>query len=265
LCKPVFGCDDSRSFLTHSFNTQRKTAVSNQFQPLADGEVVSVQSTYRVSELAAQIRSKVADTLAEWANENGVDGEALRFGSKGWEKGKVRLHLAIEFCPNDDEAQASSVPSVGSTAPASAPAAPMAPMANFSGGPTSSQQQISAPASIPDFESIALAGPVATATAVATAAPEAALELETEAPPQIDSTLDDEQFELGTMSEITGEIDMQLNDGEPSGYVDFDLSDSLPEVSLDDLVAQSEGIKPSIIDEVWNEMSQPNWPGVSRA
>jgi KGK domain len=248
------------------FNTQRKTAVSNQFQPLADGEVVSVQSTYRVSELAAQIRSKVADTLAEWANENGVDGEALRFGSKGWEKGKVRLHLAIEFCPNDDEAQASSSPSVGSTAPSSAPAAPMAPMANFSGGPSSSQQQIAAPAAIPDFESIAVAGTmgaVATATAVATAVPETALELET--PPQIDSTLDDEQFELGTMSEITGEIDMQLNDGEPSGYVDFDLSDSLPEVSLDDLVAQSEGIKPSIIDEVWNEMSQPNWPGVSRA
>jgi hypothetical protein len=239
--------------------------VSNQFQPLADGEVVSVQSTYRVSELAAQIRSKVADTLAEWANENGVDGEALRFGSKGWEKGKVRLHLAIEFCPNDDDAPASSVPSVGSTAPSSAPAAPMAPMANFSGGPTGSQQQIAAPATIPDFESIAVAGAVATATAVATAAPEAALELETEAPPQIDSTLDDEQFELGTMSEITGEIDMQLNDGEPSGYVDFDLSDSLPEVSLDDLVAQSESIKPSIIDEVWNEMSQPNWPGVSRA
>jgi hypothetical protein len=246
-----------RSFLTHSFNTQRKTAVSNQFQPLADGEVVSVQSTYRVSELAAQIRSKVADTLAEWANENGVDGEALRFGSKGWEKGKVRLHLAIEFCPSDDEAQASGAPSVGSSL-SSAPA-PMAPTANFSGGITS-QHQVSAPAAIPDFESVAMAG----SGAVAVAAPIATAEPEIETP-QIESTLDDEQFDLGTMSEVTGEIDMQLNDGEPSGYVDFDLSDSLPEVSLDDLVSQTEGARPSIIDEVWNEMSQPNWPGVSRA
>jgi KGK domain len=196
--------------------------VSNQFQPLADGEVVSVKNTYRVSDLAAEIRSKVAASLAEWSDDQGIDGEALRFGSKGWEKGKVRLHLSIEFCPNDEVAQASA-PNMGSASPY-APAAP-----SFSGGGDGGNKMVAAATA---------AGMVATA---ATALPDAPIE-----------------------PAATGEIDIHLNDGDSSGYVDFDLSDSLPEVSLDDLVAQSEGARPSIIDEVWNEMSQPNWPGVSR-
>jgi hypothetical protein len=244
--------------------------VSNQFQPLADGEVVSVKNTYRVSDLAAEIRSKVAASLAEWSDEHGVDGEALRFGSKGWEKGKVRLHLSIEFCPNDGAAQASTAPGVGSAVP-SAPAAP-----NFSGG----GNQMSAVATKPQVEvTIGSAAPVAAAVAatVIMGTVGSATATALQAPPKIDSTIEaegeaeialeaeDENFDLGTMSEVTGEIDMHLNDGDVSGYVDFDLSDSLPEVSLDDLVSQAETTRPSIIDEVWNEMSQPNWPGVSRA
>lgn len=254
--------------------------MSNQFQPLADGEVVSVKNTYRVSELAAEIRNKVAASLAEWSDEHGVDGEALRFGSKGWEKGKVRLHLSIEFCPNDGEAQAGTAPGIGSTTP-SAPAAP-----SFSGG---GNQMISAVATAPqvDFQvDLVSEAPQATVANPTTNAPVVAAKVATtivgsvatatvlQAPPKIDSTIEaegeveletgDENFDLGTMSEVTGEIDMQLSDVDVSGYVDFDLSDSLPEVSLDDLVSQTETARPSIIDEVWNEMSQPNWPGVSR-
>jgi KGK domain len=255
--------------------------VSNQFQPLADGEVVTVKNTYRVSDLAAEIRSKVAASLAEWSDEHGVDGEALRFGSKGWEKGKVRLHLSIEFCPNDGAAQASTAPGVGSTVP-SAPAAP-----NFSGGGNQMSAVATPPqvatigSGIPENENVpspVAAGPVAAAVAatVIMGTVGSATATVLQAPPKIDSTIEaegetevaleaeDENFDLGTMSEVTGEIDMHLNDGDVSGYVDFDLSDSLPEVSLDDLVSQAETTRPSIIDEVWNEMSQPNWPGVSR-
>ena len=94
--------------------------MSKQFQPLADGEVVAVKNTSRVSELAAQIRSKVADSLAEWSNEQGVDGEVLRFGSQGWEKGKVRLHLSIEFCPDDTSHAAAAAVQQSNTTPAPA-------------------------------------------------------------------------------------------------------------------------------------------------
>jgi KGK domain len=192
--------------------------VSKQFHPLADGEVVSVQSTYRVSELAAQIRSKIADTLAEWSNEQGVDGEALRFGSPGWEKGKVRLHLSIEFCPNEDAGQ--TVPSAQTAHQPTAPA-------------------------------------VNTASASAAAFGMAATHA-------VASSDADDSFELGTMSEVSGEIDLNLSD-EHSGYVDFDLSAAMPDLNLEELVANVQAGRPSLVEEVWSEIEQPNWPGVTRA
>jgi hypothetical protein len=85
--------------------------------------------------------------------------------------------------------------------------------------------------------------------------------------PFIESTLEEEHFELGTMSPVTGQIEMNLVDseGEQNSYVDFDLSAAIPEVNLDELVSRSNVSRPSLIDEVWNEMSQPNWPGIGRA
>ncbi len=201
--------------------------MSKQFHPLADGEVVSVKDTCRVSELAAQIRSKVADSLAEWSDEHGVDGEVLRFGAQGWEKGKVRLHLAIEFCPDD----ASSA-----VAP---PQAVHQPNAAASGA----TNMLAAPA-----------GAVATA---AINLPAVAIQ------PHGDSTAVDDNFELGTMSDISGEVNLNLSDA-PGGYVDFDLSAAMPDLNLEELVANVQANRPSLVEEVWSEIEQPNWPGVTR-
>jgi KGK domain len=212
--------------------------VSKQFHPLADGEVVSVKSTCRVSELAAQIRSKVADSLAEWSNEHGVDGEVLRFGAQGWEKGKVRLHLSIEFCPDD----------------AGSAAAP----------PKSVHQSSAIPVSAAPAVAFASAGTNMSSSAVA---PPTAIDL----PPisshstqlLADSSAVDDKFELGTMSDISGEINLNLSD-DPGGYVDFDLSAAMPDLNLEELVANVQANRPSLVEEVWGEIEQPNWPGVSR-
>jgi hypothetical protein len=241
--------------------------VSNQFKPLADGEVVIVnnKNTYRVSDLATEIRSKIADHLAEfteWSNAQGVEGEALCFGSKGWEKGKVRLHLSIEFCPNDDVAQANV--NVGSTS--NTAASGYTPTAPFFAGSGDSSNQMSAVASpaVPDTTVLATAATgIAATTVLQNSPPINSNSIDVE----IDPGTETETFEMGTMSEATGEINMHLNDRDSSGYVDFDRSDSLPEVNfdLDNLVTKADGPRPSIIDEVWTEMSQPNWPGVSHA
>jgi KGK domain len=216
--------------------------VSKQFQPLADGEVVSVKTTCRVSELAAQIRSKVADTLAEWSDEHGVDGEVLRFGSQGWEKGKIRLHLSIEFCPNEGGIQAV------------APAQSAHPTSGAVNAPQSIHQTAtsatSAVAAATAFTSMAPAAPpLATNHIAEAAAPE---------------TATDDQFELGTMSDVSGEINLNLSD-EHNGYVDFDLSAAMPDLNLEELVANVQSGRPSLVEEVWSEIEQPNWPGVSRA
>lgn len=35
--------------------------------------------------------------------EQGVDGEVLRIGAKGWQKGKIRIRISVEFCPDEME------------------------------------------------------------------------------------------------------------------------------------------------------------------
>jgi KGK domain len=243
--------------------------VSNQFKPLADGEVVIVnnKNTYRVSDLATEIRSKIADHLAEfteWSNAQGVEGEALCFGSKGWEKGKVRLHLSIEFCPNDDVVQGNAHVS-GNTSNTAAAAYTTTATPFFAGaGSGDSSNQMSAVASPAVSDTTGIVATTSAATVLQDSPPSNSNSIEVE----IDPGTETATFEMGTMSEeATGEINMHLNDRDSSGYVDFDRSDSLPEVSfdLDNLVTQADGPRPSIIDEVWTEMSQPNWPGVSQA
>jgi hypothetical protein len=233
--------------------------VSRQFQPLADGEVVSVKNTCRVSELATQIRSKVADSLAEWSDEHGVDGEVLRFGSQGWEKGKVRLHLSIEFCPDDAgnaiaPPPAIHQPQVHQPQAVQSPAA-MAVGTNISGG---TNMSMVAPASAVDGSGMVGAGVVAMSVT--------SIDLPTSAhspQPPVDSAAVDDKFELGTMSDISGEINLNLSDA-PGGYVDFDLSAAMPDLNLEELVANVQANRPSLVEEVWSEIEQPNWPGVTR-
>jgi hypothetical protein len=263
--------------------------VSKQFHPLADGEVVSVKNTCKVSDLAAQIRSKVADSLAEWSNEHGVDGEVLRFGSQGWEKGKVRLHLSIEFCPDDGGAAVAPPQSVHQ--PSNIPAAPA--VAFTSGMPTHMSAAATpavattiapatattpaaaiAPVVALGAGAAAIAMTTANSTVASTAAiaPPApkAIELPPTSSSQLptdsnlgNSTFIDDKFELGTMSDISGEINLNLSD-DPGGYVDFDLSAAMPDLNLEELVANVQANRPSLVEEVWSEIEQPNWPGVSR-
>jgi KGK domain len=223
--------------------------VSKQFQPLADGEVVSVKNTCRVSELAAQIRSKVADSLAEWSNEHGVDGEVLRFGAQGWEKGKVRLHLAIEFCPDDAGNAVAPAPPQAVPQPSSIAASPV---------PAVAATNMSAASIAPVVPVAGIVG----MSAVSSAAAMIDLPLAPIKPPA-DSTAVDDNFELGTMSDISGEINLNLSDA-PGGYVDFDLSAAMPDLNLEELVANVQANRPSLVEEVWSEIEQPNWPGVTR-
>ncbi len=285
--------------------------MSNQFQPLAVGEVVSIQSTYRVSELIAQIRIKLSTALAEWSNEEGITGEALRFGAVAWQKGKVRLCLSIEFASDDNSAPAhprvlpvrepfhlladGEVVSIKGTQRVSEVTAGIRKqlssiLAEWSneeglagealrfGSPAWEKGRVRLHLTLefaPDHGATDSAPvPYVAVATTTTVLPPAANQIKAfdSSPlaiklPRIDSTLEDDQFDLGTMSPVTGEIEMHLSDSEDeqNGYVDFDLSASMPELNLEELVSRASVSKPSLIDEVWNEMSQPNWPGVGRA
>ena len=36
-------------------------------------------------------------------NDDGVDANVLRIGSQGWKKGKIKLKVVLEFCPDEPE------------------------------------------------------------------------------------------------------------------------------------------------------------------
>ena len=126
--------------------------MNDRFESLESGEVISVQHdtlvlnghrTFRVGELNEAIESHLKKAIEDWNEENnawftdrGLDCEALRFGSKGWQKGRIRL--CLEFCPDEPDAtlhsaNSSSQPvTVNATATplgsTSAPAVPVPPM-----------------------------------------------------------------------------------------------------------------------------------------
>ncbi len=292
--------------------------MSNQFQPLANGEVVSVQGTYRVSDLTAQIRSNLDEALAEWSNEEGIAGEVLRFGAAAWQKGKVQLGLSIEFAPHDGLLESLLPPVTGggtfyfladgevvhvqNTYRVSELTAKIRHQLDSVLAEWSSDEGLEGEVLrfssqswqkgkvrlnltlkffpddsgfIPPVPSVAISSSAVKAgrTAVLPTTVNQVRVVDLEEPsvvmktPIIESTLEDDHFELGTMSPITGEIEMNLVDSESeqNSYVDFDLSAAIPEVNLDELVSRSNVSRPSLIDEVWNEMSQPNWPGIGRA
>jgi hypothetical protein len=81
-------------------------------------EVVSVKEQDRIvidypMFTKAQLLSAIKDdltnsyvtklgTLERWLSE-GVDAKVLQFGAKSWQKGKVRLKISLEFCPDNPQ------------------------------------------------------------------------------------------------------------------------------------------------------------------
>lgn len=83
----------------------------NDFQPLNDDEVLYVNfgrvlmtnPTFKVGEFLDALAQAISEREADWTDENegwfsdGLECEALRFSSQGWQKGRVRIRL--EFAP----------------------------------------------------------------------------------------------------------------------------------------------------------------------
>ncbi|WP_373542710.1 KGK domain-containing protein [Chamaesiphon sp.] len=319
--------------------------MTDRFESLEHGEVISVQHetqvlsghrTFRVGELSAAIKAHLEKAIENWTEENngwfsdrGIDCEALRFGSNGWQKGRIRLSL--EFCPDlphpPAHSAASSIPAAA-TAPSQIGQAIAPPPATPSpAATTNAADEIAATAidpalhqdratTIPVAEyfsptdttspapqhdnhpvDILAAIPVAGIAAVggiavaATAAPELH-EAVTNLAPHADTTLELEHHlsdpsapNSGGFDEIAFDFDIANSDRGiriPNGTMELDLADlgldfsehelldfedngmfhSTTEfINLQDLDRPATSGTP--IDEVWNEISQGNWPGIN--
>jgi hypothetical protein len=98
--------------------------MDNEFKRLETGEVVSLnyQQIARLLSLQSngfsdlQIKTEqleevitrklnVTDSQGRTLFNQGVSCEVMKFGSKRWQKGRLRVNLTLEFCPNEPPPQ----------------------------------------------------------------------------------------------------------------------------------------------------------------
>jgi hypothetical protein len=300
--------------------------MSDRFNPLDSGEVISIQKDsqvlvghriFRVSELndaiANHIKSAV-DTWTEdksnWFNTQGIDCEALKFGSTAWQKGKIRL--CLEFCPDDANTSAPNQAEIGTpavttpaptqaTSPAPAVATPAPALhanPNIAVATTDSPKTPAVEAKTSPVATVAAVGAgvavmaasaaavnnvvipnvakvMAPTAAMATpAVSEVILEPEQKSADAKKDGLDEIAFDFDVSSDNQGtmipngmmELDLTDLDIEraENDYLDFEtggIPDPTLELNSPHPMGKSEN-SGMLIDEVWNELSQPNWPGI---
>ncbi|MBW4582866.1 MAG: KGK domain-containing protein [Tildeniella nuda ZEHNDER 1965/U140] len=96
--------------------------MDNQFEPLNNdevlfinvGRVLMVNPTFKVGEFIDALAQAISDRESDWSDDNegwfgeGLPCEALRFGTAGWQRGRVRLRL--EFSPEVGKPKMLDVP-----------------------------------------------------------------------------------------------------------------------------------------------------------
>jgi hypothetical protein len=324
--------------------------MNDRFESLASGEVVSVQHdaqvlsghrTFRVGELSESIESHLAQAIADWNeqkkawfSDRGIDCEALRFGSNGWQKGRIRL--CLEFCPDDPSSSAQNIgdlstPTTTQPNPATVGTANIAqPQSSISdtatnlhhqqpestantvaemspsetvpqpehGSTVATAEQVPAvsPTDEDNFHKIAIPvvgiaamGTVAAAAVATTPDWQASTNLEQ--PPLVDTILEqedrygDRHAHHQSFDEIAFDfdtVDRDLAINSSSSTMELDLTDLGLDFNEQDLLSfEVNGMSDAsaefanlqdldrpensgmLIDEVWNEMNQGNWPGIN--
>lgn len=286
--------------------------MSDRFESLESGEVVSIQHetqvlsghrTFRSGELNDAIKRCVEQAIAgwsedknDWFTDRGIDCEALRFGSKGWQKGRIRLSL--EFCPDEPDllalSSSDSKTSVTthltdiSDQTVNAATAPTTPAASYEGFAAEAEIPVT-----PDYLSSTNAVEVAATSGVA-AATVSSVDLEplpnSAIPHLADATLE-EQHDLDPTAPNSGGLDElnyvfnASNDDQgqliPSGMMEMDLADGIDYSEHDLLSFEANGMSDAVegfgnfqdigrpehsgalIDEVWTEIDRANWPKVT--
>jgi KGK domain len=306
----------------------------DRFESLESGEVISVQHdtqvlggqrTFRVGELNEAIEGHLKSAIANWSEAHnawftpqGIDCEALRFGSQGWQKGRIRL--CLEFCPDEPTSAAqgttvSSIPTVvnlpssgqqidpppahsdAATTPAAhldalsatAPTTNGQPASNVNNPTVNKSHHPLADAVVPAAGIAAVGAIGAGAAAAMTPADlhptdthqiiphfaEITLEQEEQSEQSIQHGLDEIAYDFGATE--AGSVNAA-----PSGMMELDLADLGLDFSDSDLLSfETGGITENseeflnlqdssksensgmLIDEVWNEMNQGNWPGIN--
>ena len=263
--------------------------MSDRFESLESGEVVSIQHetqvlsghrTFRSGELNDAIKSYVEQAIAGWSEEKndwftdrGIDCEALRFGSKGWQKGRIRLSL--EFCP--DEPALPAIEASNSTTPITT---------HFTDAPVS--EPLKQTTAVASHDQVFALEPEDAISITSTTTSD---RLNPAIPHLEDAVLEPEHYDLDPTAPNSGGLEElsyifgATNDDRgqliPPGMMEMDLADSIDYSEHDLLSFEANGMSDAaegfgsfqdigrpehsgaLIDEVWTEIDRANWPKIS--
>ncbi|MGK7920711.1 MAG: KGK domain-containing protein [Trichodesmium sp.] len=103
-------------------NEEMETDMEPRFEALKPGEVASFSQdfrneqeifylplTFQSQEVEKQIAHYLIYSFKNYREykiklfSEGCQGEVLKFGAKDWEKGKIRIKINVEFCPDEPQ------------------------------------------------------------------------------------------------------------------------------------------------------------------
>jgi hypothetical protein len=101
-----YGNDDVFSFQSTIFKVSKlrqvmSSAVSNQLESALQELCKTQQLQINTMKYNPQSRSSGQQ---QWFRD-GIDCETLKIGAKGWQKGKVKIRVILEFCPDEPEVE----------------------------------------------------------------------------------------------------------------------------------------------------------------
>jgi hypothetical protein len=104
-----YGNDDVFSFQSTIFKVSKLrqvmiSAVSNQLES-------ALQELCKTQQLQINTMKYNPQSRSSWQQQwfrDGIDCETLKIGAKGWQKGKVKIRVILEFCPDEPEREETS-------------------------------------------------------------------------------------------------------------------------------------------------------------
>lgn len=262
--------------------------MSERFEPLNSREVVSThkdnqvlsgQRIFKVSDFNEAIVAHLAKAISGWTEAEsawfepeGIDCEALRFGSSDWQKGRIRLSL--EFRP--DEPSLGAQETFGKAMPILSQSSEASDLVHHADLPTiepvATTQSVAT--SLPEIHSIQPTQSVAAVDLSAPLVTDVLLdELTLEHNDDRGAGLEEIAFDFdrshgvyGTMSSNNAMMELDLTDLGLDDELDFEAEEMLDgRHDLINLYGSSDCPEYSgmLIDEVWNELNNRQLPEIT--
>ncbi|MEG3867556.1 KGK domain-containing protein [Microcoleus sp. K1-B6] len=101
-----YGNDDVFSFESKIFKVGRLRAeMSQSFLPRLESALQELCKTPGLQINTSKYNPQSRYSFQQQWFRDGIDCEALKIGAKGWQKGKVKIRVIVEFCPDEPEVE----------------------------------------------------------------------------------------------------------------------------------------------------------------